>query len=156
MDISDQARERAIPLEVKKDGLQQKQNGDWVIKFVIAAAHMDERIARAPMGARYQAALVEVDDDEMPKHDVVKAKWAELGPVQQAVIRCGDPVFWAFLEEYVHHTDVNSKERCAMVVREHCGVTSRAHLALTINSKQRARWFQLDNAFQAWRIAEHG
>lgn len=154
MSVSDQARQRAIPFELKKDGLQQKQNGDWVLKVVIAAADMDERLSRAPMGARFQAALVEVDDDEMPKMDSAKIKWRELGPLKQCVIRCGDPVFWAFLEERLHFEAVNSKERAAHLIREHCGVASRSHLATDSNGG--TLWFQLDNAFQAWRLAEHG
>lgn len=60
------ARHNAIPLEIKKDGLQQRQNGDWVLRFVVQACDMDERITKAAMGTRFQAALVIIGDDELP------------------------------------------------------------------------------------------
>ena len=66
MNPADLARQNAIPLEVKKDGLQQRQNGDWVLRFVVQAADMDQRLTSAPMGTRFQVALVEIDDSEMP------------------------------------------------------------------------------------------
>ena len=38
------ARRNAISLEVKKDGLQQRQSGDWMLRFTVAAVDMDRRI----------------------------------------------------------------------------------------------------------------
>ena len=150
---ADQARANAIALEVKKDGLRQRQSGDWVLSLVIAAVHMDARITGAAMGTRYQCALVEVDDDETPVDDPEKQKWRDLGPVKQAALRCRDPVFWAFLEEEKHF-QVHSQEEAADSVRKWCGVGSRADLA--VEADARIAWYGLDNHFQAWKAAQNG
>jgi hypothetical protein len=150
---ADQARANAIALEVKKDGLRQRQSGDWVLSLVIAAVHMDARITGAAMGTRYQCALVEVDDDESPVDDPEKQKWRDLGPVKQAALRCRDPVFWAFLKEEKKRP-VHSQEEAADIVRQLCDVPSRADLA--INTSARMEWFGIDHHFQAWKAAQNG
>ncbi|UGX98754.1 hypothetical protein G6321_00028020 [Bradyrhizobium barranii subsp. barranii] len=66
MDLSDLARRNTISLEVKKDGLTQRQSGDWQLRLTIAAIDMDSRITQAPMGTRFACVLVEVNDDETP------------------------------------------------------------------------------------------
>jgi hypothetical protein len=149
---ADQARANAIALEVKKDGLRQRQSGDWVLSLVIAAVHMDARITGAAMGTRYQCALVEVDDDESPVDDPEKQKWRDLGPVKQAALRCRDPVFWAFLKEEKKRP-VHSQEEAADIVRQLCDVPSRADLA--INTSARMEWFGIDHHFQAWKAAQN-
>jgi hypothetical protein len=75
-----QARENAISFEVKKDGLQQRQSGDWVLRLTVQAVDMDQRITTAPMGTRFVCALVEVGDDEMPvDHKAMdRDKWRAL------------------------------------------------------------------------------
>ena len=150
---AERARENAISLEVKKDGLRQRQSGDWVLSLVIAAVHMDARITGAAMGTRYQCALVEIDDNETPVDDPEKQKWRDLGPVKQAAMRCRDPVFWAFLEEE-KHVPAQSMEDAADSVRKLCDVPSRADLA--INTAARMTWFGIDHHFQAWKAAQNG
>lgn len=152
MTEADRARESAIPLEVKKDGLRQRQSGDWVLSLVIAATDMDQRVTGAAMGTRYQCVLVEIDDDESPKPDNTKALWRELPAVKQAFLRCRDPVFWAFLEEEKRFR-VRSEEEAADSVRHYCDVASRSELAN--NTEARISWLQLDGAFQAWKVAQH-
>src|SRR5215467_10256322 len=60
------ATENAISLEVKKDGLSQRQSGDWSLRFTVASADMDRRLTEAQMGARFACVLVELNDDETP------------------------------------------------------------------------------------------
>lgn len=67
MTPAESARANAISMEVKKDGLQQRQNGDWVVRLTVAGIDMHERIMKAPMGTRFVCVLVEVDDNEEPK-----------------------------------------------------------------------------------------
>jgi hypothetical protein len=157
-DISASARVNAIPLEVKKDGLSQKQNGDWILRVVVAAIDMDGRITKAPMGTRYQCVLVEIGDDETPVDYAAKDRdrWRELGPTWQAGIRCNDPIFWAYLSEELHFPPVNDGDMAATCVREHCQVESRSDLSKPGFHQQRERWHKLDYAFQAWRIRENG
>ena len=59
MDVSDLARRNAISIEVKKDGLTQRQSGDWQLRLTIAAIDMDSRITAAAMGTRFACVLVE-------------------------------------------------------------------------------------------------
>jgi hypothetical protein len=152
---ADAALNNAIAFEVKKDGLQQRQSGDWVLRLTLTAADMDQRITNAPMGTRFQCVLVEINDDESPVDHKAEErdKWRDLGPVKQAGIRCHDPVFWAFLREDLHYS-VNSEERAAEIVRNICEVTSRAELAKPGKSDERTRWYKLDFAFQAWRVQD--
>ena len=48
MTPSELARQNAIPLELKKDGLFQRQTRDWVLRFVVQATDMNEQIMKAP------------------------------------------------------------------------------------------------------------
>lgn len=152
------ARENAISLEVKKDGLQQRQNGDWMLRFTVAL-DMDQRLVSAAMGTRYQCALVEINDDETPVDHVAIArdKWRDFGPTKQAGIRCTDPVFWAFLEEEKKIEAVNDAETAAQIVRTLCRVTSRSQFNKPGFQSQRILWHGLDQEFQAWKVREsHG
>jgi hypothetical protein len=154
---SEQALRNALQLELKKDALLQRQGGDWKISFTVAATDMHQRLVMAPMGTRFVAALVQVNDDEtaVDHQAVARDKWRELNPTQQAGIRCGDPVFWAFLEEEIKFGDVDNHEAAAKIVREKCGVASRAELNKPGYQKQRVIWHQLDQQFQAWKAKEN-
>lgn len=152
MNPSEMALHNAIPLEVKKDGLQQRQNGDWVLRLVIQAADMDARITTAAMGTRFVAAMVEVGDDELPKLAKPKANWQDVTPAAQAGIRCAEPMFRAFLNE-VRQYATDDPEEAADAVRDICGVQSRTELSS--NHKARVIWHQLDQQYQAWKAAEH-
>jgi hypothetical protein len=156
MDIAASATANAISLEVKKDGLTQRQSGDWQIRFTVAALDMDQKLSSAPMGTRYACVLVEINDDETPVDHRAqdRDKWRQIGPTKQAGIRCSDPVFWAYLEEELHFKVENS-DHAAAAVRQHCGIESRRDLEKPGKQIERLRWFELDNAFQAWRAREN-
>jgi hypothetical protein len=157
MNHAAKARDNAISFECKKDGLQQRQSGDWMLRVVVQAIEMNQRIIKAPMGTRFQCVLVEVNDDETPvDHKAeVRDKWRALGPTRQAGIRCGDPVFWAWLEEDRKYLAVNNHDDAATIVRALCGVTSRAELDKPGNQRARTTWHDLDFAFQAWKAKEN-
>jgi hypothetical protein len=156
-DPARRARENAIALEVKKDGLQQRQNGDWMLRFTVASTDMDQRIATAQMGTRYQCVLVEVNDDELPvDHKAMdRDKWRALGPVKQAGIRCSDPIFWAYLREQ-QHVQADNESEAAAAVRFICNVLTRSDLGKPGFGDQRIVWFDIDQKFQAWRLADRG
>lgn len=164
MTIADTARENAIPLEVKKDGLQQRQNGDWVVRFTVQASDMNQRLTQAPMGTRYMAVLVEIGDDEQPvvspssgeatdapAQPTERREWRELQPSAQAAIRCNEPVFWAFLREEMNQRVADS-DTAATAVRKICNVNSRAHF--NTNHVARVLWHSLDQKFTLWKEAE--
>lgn len=156
MSMAQMARENAIPFEAKKDSLRQRQDGTWVVGLVVAAVDMDSRLTSAPMGTRFQCALVEISDDETPvDHKAMdRDKWRALGSVKQAGIRCKDPIFWAFLREHYEETIVDEAE-AAEAVRYICNVLTRSDLGKPGFSDQRILWFDLDNKFQAWKAKEH-
>jgi hypothetical protein len=78
--------------------------------------------------------------------------WSDMQPAAQAGIRCGDPVFWAFLNETRPYRITHTLE-ASEAVREMCGVTSRSELGT--NHKARVIWKQLDDQFSAWKALEH-
>jgi len=159
--LADQAKENSIRLECKKDGLQQRQGGDWVLRLTVQAIDMHQVIVNAAMGTRFFCTLTELNDDETPvDHNAIdRDKWRDLGPTKQAGIRCGDPVFWAWLEEegfpLGNHIVCNCHDDAAEFVRAYCSVASRADLAKPGFSEHRILWYEIDNAFQAWRAKEN-
>jgi hypothetical protein len=150
------ASENAISLELKKDGLQQRQSGDWMLRFTVAAVDMDQSLTAAPMGTRYACVLVEINDDETPVNHRAQErdKWRDLGPTKQAGMRCKEPAFWAYLTEEKGY-QVADEIDAAEAVRDICGVASRSDLAKPGNTVERVRWYDLDKAYQAWKAVEH-
>jgi len=91
------------------------------------------------------------DQKQPPETDGDRRPWQTLQPSAQSAIRCGEPMFWAFLrEEYKHR--VANKEDAATSVRKITGVNSRAHF--NENHKARVQWNLLDSAFMAWQAKE--
>ena len=150
------ALDNAVSFECKKDGLQQRQSGDWVLRVTVQAIDMHQTIVTASMGTRFQCVLVEVNDDETPvDHKAMERdKWRDLGPPKQAALRCKDPVFWAWLTEQ-KGWEVYTEEAAAIAVRALCDVASRSELGKPGRSEARLAWHNLDFAFQAWKVAEH-
>lgn len=159
MNLADLARANAISFEVKKDGLTQRQSGDWQLRLTIAALDMDQRITSAAMGTRFACVLVEVDDDETPRDHISedRGKWRALGATKQAGIRCKDPVFWAYLAEKqgVGMLAGDKEAKAASFVRDYCNVLTRSDLDKPGFSDARLLWFDLDNKFQGWKAREH-
>ncbi|QOG21359.1 hypothetical protein [Bradyrhizobium sp. SEMIA] len=158
MDLADLARRNAISLEVKKDGLTQRQSGDWQLRLTIAAIDMDSRITQAAMGTRFACVLVEVNDDDAPVDHggEERDKWRELGPAKQAGIRCKEPAFWAYLREERHYRDVQDEAHAVDCVRHICGVVSRSDLGKPGRTDERQKWYRLDYDYQGWRARENG
>jgi hypothetical protein len=160
---ADIATENAISFEVKKDGLQQRQNGDWMLRLVAQAKDLQptdihQVIVNANMGTRFLCTLVQIDDNEMPvDHKAMdRDKWRALGPAKQAGIRCKDPVFWAYLSEIENlKYGIANEEDAAEFVRARCNVLTRSDLGKPGFSDQRILWFDLDNKFQAWKAKEN-
>lgn len=138
-DVATIARENAIPLEVKKDGLQQRQDGSWLLRLRVHPQDSMKHIADAPMGQRYMLAMVALGDNEEPKQ---RKSWNELTPAVQAALKCADPEFQAFL-------NVHGEEAAAVKVRERCEVQSRRELTLT--PRAAAAWETLYADFIAYQ-----
>ena len=154
MNVAAEAREAALPIEMKKHAYRQTQDG-IVISFVVHPNDVSPELAAAPLGTRYVAALVEVSGDETPvpkeeqasrgkkpAHD--KKRWEDLDYVTQAGIRCNEPGFETYMEQSYPDYGPNTVER----VRTRCGVHSRKDILE--GSKAGAVWRQLDNEYQSW------
>jgi hypothetical protein len=146
MSVAERALVNAIPLEIKKDAMRQTQSGDWKITFTVQAADMDQRLTSAAMGTRFQAALVEIGDDELPK-EKGKLDWRDVQPAAQAGIRCAEPRFRDYLA-VEHGIDTKTAQEAAEAVRNLCGVNSRAQLG--VNHKARALWHSIDSGYRDW------
>ena len=66
MSEAQRAREAAMSVECKKDGISQLQSGNWKFVLTIAPGELPEAMMSAAPGTRYQAVFVEVDDTEQP------------------------------------------------------------------------------------------
>lgn len=143
-DVATIAREAALPLEVKKDGLSQRQDGSWIIRFRCHPNDMQDALARAPMGTRYMLALVEIGDNEEPK---TKAPVNPL--VQRCAILCGDEEFNAFLKHTYPLDWQKSDEDAAIMVRGLLEVQSRRELAT--NARASAAFEEMLRRFEGWK-----
>jgi hypothetical protein len=146
MSAAERAVMNAIPLEIKKDAMRQTQNGDWKITFTVQAADMDQRLTSAAMGTRFQAALVEIGDDEQPK-EKGKLDWRDVQPAAQAGIRCAEPRFRDYLA-VEHGINTKTAQEAAEAVRTICGVNSRSEFST--NQRKRVLWHQLDSGYRGW------
>lgn len=147
MSAAERAIANAIAFECKKDALRQTQSGEWKMTLTLQAADMDQRVTTAPMGTRYQAVLVEVNDDETPKETKGKLDWREVQPAAQAGIRCAEPRFRDFIAvEY--GMDTKTAQEAAEAVRNICGVNSRSEFST--NQRKRVIWHQLDSKYRDW------
>ena len=173
--IAQRARDAALTLEVKKDGLQQRQTGEWVLRLTVHPNDMPMPVMTAAMGTRYQCVLVEVDENEQPKggdateqtQRLDKAPdpapppdrartWNRLSPAQQAGILCSDPAFQKFMGEVgperiygVLPCSTLNENETAEYVRLWCSVDSRK--SLNGNSASSRDWAELVARYRAWQ-----
>lgn len=100
------------------------------------------------------AALKEVQTPGQiaPSPDRAKRDWPDLQPSQQAGIRCSEPIFAAFLRETYSDEWFEGSQDAAECVRLICAVESRSMLN---DGPFRVIWHQLDEQYQAWKVAEH-
>lgn len=155
--IAQRARNAALQLEVRKDGLSQRQDGRWALRLIIHPNDFPAALSLAPMGTRYIAALVEVGDDDLPveappKAEKAKRSFDELPASQQAAMLCNEPRFWKFLETYFSADHnffvVRNAEDAARAVREICSVQSRSDF--DEYSAASADWHALHSGYRAW------
>jgi len=81
-----------------------------------------------------------------------KRDWNELSPAQQTGMLCHDPTFVRFLiEEIEHDFSVTCPEDAATIVRQQCGVKTRADIVPGTDAA--TKWSRLYGRFLAWKIA---
>lgn len=156
-----EVRENVLALEVKKDGLQQNQDGIWVLKLRVHPADMPIGLMMAEMGTRYQAALVEVTDDDQikvqPEGKKKKGKdKTATDLVKQAGALAADPWFARFLTEKKRDALIHLTKNTAIptdiatCIRLLCGVESRKEFGT--DPEAAARWRALYSEYVAWKM----
>ena len=138
------ARESAIQVEVIKVAMTQDKSG----YYLRLALHPSDDIAplvNAPVGARFIAAFVEVDEHQAP---VVRKK--QNTQVMQAGMLVDQPTFreWFHAQGYAKGAD---EESALAGLYETLGVTSRAQLADPDKEDARNTWDRIYKAFVGTR-----
>lgn len=149
------ARANSIQIECKKDALKQMQSGEWSITLKANADDMQAAtvLMQAPMGTRYMAVLVEINDDETPviQQPEPKEPPKKTNYAQQAGIMCNQAGFWRFLEgaydlncfEDDFEADIKTGF-AASFTRRHCSVESRADLDTDLVAGEAFRLLKID------------
>lgn len=155
--------------EAKKHGYRQTQDG-VVVSFVLHPNDLDAAFAVAPLGTRYMIGFAEIGDDEKPinttvhkieatpersKAAVLKHKprrpFNELKLSARAGIRCGDEQYSLFLMDVFPETAAKYTDP-ADVVRQLCGITSRAELDTNFDAA--TEWQHIEDKYQGWLVTK--
>ncbi len=118
-----------IPIEAKKDGLAQLQDGCWKLTLKVHLDDMPTWLMSAPMGTRLACAIVEIGDDEQPvPHEISPAKKAYQSKtegekaVTRAAMLCKDRQFRKWFMGFDHASESGAAEQ----LKTECGINSRA------------------------------
>ena len=127
-----------IPIEAKKDGLAQLQDGCWKLTLKVHWEDMPTWLMSAPMGTRLACAIVEIGDDEKPvPHEISPAKKAYQSKtegekaVTRAVMLCKDETFinWIWHPDWRGEPTGMDEGNARDWLCEECHINSRAELA---------------------------
>lgn len=130
-------------IECKKHAYRQTQDG-VVISFVVHPNDVTPDLASAPLGTRYMAVLVELNDNETAKPP------SKHNYGQQMGIECTEATFRRFLWEkgYVDSEMMPTEDDAVKAVREICGVDSRANIDGNADAEAKCR--ALLGEYKAW------
>lgn len=117
-------RSKALDFEGVKVYLKQNKDG-VVIHFAIHPDDAPKDLITAPIGSRYQVAVVRIDDDGTPATPVHKEKANRI--IQAAGMLCRNPKFWKWLSDQVA-MDINDEEEAVTHLHAILGIDSRAEL----------------------------
>ena len=133
------------PIECKKDGLRQCQDGTWKLSLTVHPNDMPTSLMTAAMGTRYAVALVEIGDDEEPVEPVPqqdkpsgeaakerskggRRAWSELPPSQQAGMACRKPQFQLWVKNKYASARMYRNDRTDEWLRDFFKIESRSEL----------------------------
>lgn len=152
----------ASPMEVKKNGLRQAQDGHWTLSLVVHPNDMPDWLLTAPMGQRLALVVAALKDEAEKKPEPKERKRFDEMPLsQQAGILCGEIAFHRFLWE-THKTEWESQclvmgkdaedagEVATHVVYRLCAIGSRKQLDGTNSPGSVAVWRKLEGDYRAW------
>ena len=125
----------ASRFEALRVAFRQDKEG-YILTLRIHPSDIDGQVMLDPVGQRYYATLLRVDENEQP----VTRKERTQGEVmvQQAGILCKDPEFWAWMHRRGHAFDA-SEEATIKGLRDLLGVESRAELATNAEAQEAFR-----------------
>lgn len=156
MIVHERAIDAAMPIECKKDSLRQNQDGTWKLVLTIAPDGLPDALMKASPGTRYQAAFVEIGDDEEPVKQTKKPKkrFGDYSLAEQAGMRCNDMTFqnWLYVRnreqcDIAGLTMDSASEIAASVVRWLCDVGSRADIG---DNMAGVKWSALNAEFETF------
>lgn len=95
------------PMEVKKDGLRQTQDGLWKLTVTVHPNDMETSLLEAPMGTRYMMAMVQIGDDEKPVEP--KKRLRDEPRSRQFQKMCGVEEFQDFARDRYRHIRISGR-----------------------------------------------
>lgn len=117
----------ATPMEAKKHGLTQRQDGGWTLSLNIHPNDIPTWLLAAPMGQRLAVVIAALNDDEtteIPK-EPEKKRWHQLKRSCQAALACKDYGFQEWIG-VMSKDPFKREDECADRVRTLCAVGSRS------------------------------
>ena len=168
------ARERAVNCEVRKIAYRQSKDG-IVVSFVVHPNEVPAGLATSQLGTRYILALVELDDEDMPKvsegavrtlprrressHQSVESR--DQGAVDPS--RPTSRKSWHEMtpaqqagilcadKSFQTWLGVNNETDAAILVRAKCKVKTRSDIAY--GEKTNDYWIDLVSKYRTWQLA---
>lgn len=130
-------------IECRKIAMRQTDKGH-VISLLVHPDDMPENLFRDPVGQRYMAVLVRLNDQDEPVADPQTEEGIKA--VTAAGALCADPRFqgWLVINDIAEEA---SEEAAAAALRIECRVTSRKEFR--VNQEARQRFFALRDQFVA-------
>lgn len=142
MDGSMSVRDMAMGFEGKKISMRQDGKGTY-ITISIQPNDVPVDLLSQPVGARYQIAMVLLDDHDRP----VKPRDMEEGDkaVQSAAMLCRNPKFQKWMDK-MGLAIMATEDACADGVRAYCSIESRSDLKT--DRRGRELFHELRNRFE--------
>lgn len=132
-----------IRFECVQIAMSKDKNG-YVLKLSVHPNDAPDELLKDPLGQRYMAVLVRLDDQDQPTAppDDQEGRMA----VKVAATLCADEKFqgWMCFNGYA---DEISEEAAAIGIRTYCGIPSRSYLKT--NKEARAKFLGLRDMFIA-------
>jgi hypothetical protein len=119
-------RDKALSFEAVKIGMTQNKDGH-VLRLSIHPNDAPETLFRDWVGARYQVAMVLIDDEGKPAQREEDVQNKRL--VTSAVMLCKEPDFQAYAFKVFPIMDGVSEDNASTYLRTACKIDSRSELA---------------------------
>jgi len=142
-DEEESVADKGTKVECVKVAMRQSKDGH-ILTLSIHPNDMPEELFRDPVGQRYVAVLVRVNDQDEPV--AAKETAAAIAMVKSSVMLAQDPRFqlWLVTSDMAEEA---SEEQAVNAIRRHCQIASRKELR--VNKAAQKRFLDLRDWFQA-------